>query len=487
MAGGPRGARESRTSTYYDTPDRTLRRHDMVLRLSKRGRRFVQTVRVNDPACSTVEAGAQWEDAVAGAAPDLGAPESGRHLAPALATEALQPLFRTVVQRTSLALSPKPGTLIAVAIDRGAIHPAASDEVAAPINEITLTLSAGDPAVPFDIALRLLETVPFRIVAMSRAERGYRLVGGVGEMPMPVVANAQPPRLKRKQPLDAALQDAARSCLGMLLRNEPAALERHPEAIHQMRIALRRLRAMLTALRPMLPREHFAWANDELRWLARALAPARGWDVFAQNLIEPVGSALTSDREIARLAAAAERHRHVAYDAARETIESQRFTATLLRLWRWLEARGWRDQPVNEKSARLVAPVASVAPDILARLHRKVLKRARRFAAQSPAERHRLRIALKKLHYAVDFLGPLYRRKDVRRFLKLLKPLQDDLGHLNDVRSAHAMIAEIRNGDLGIVGRAGGIVLGWHDRGLALAEGGMRQHVRRFRRARKFW
>lgn len=485
MAGRPRSVRATLTTTYYDTPDQALRRNDLILRVRKHGRRFVQTVRAIDRAGHEMQAGEEWEDAIAGAHPDLAAPESGGHLRPALAAEALRPLFTTVVQRTAFTVSPKPGTRIAVAVDRGAIHPAEANAAAVPIHEIALTLTAGDPIVAWDVALRLFDVVPFRISTLSRAERGYRLLSGAEEKAP--VARAWPLPLTAKMPLDAALQSAGHSYIALLLGNEAGALERHPEAIHQMRVAVRRLRAVLAAVKPMLPAEHFRWANDELKWLGKALAAARGWDVFAHGLMVPVSGALAGEREIARLATTAERHRHNAYDRARETIELQRYTATLLRLARWFEARGWRDQPVSEKSAKLVAPLGTVAPGILARLYRKAGRRARHFAAQTPPERHKLRIALKKLHYAIDFLEPLFDRAAVKRFLKTLKPLQDDLGHSNDVRSAHALIADLKNGESAAIERAGGIVLGWHDRGLAEAEAATKRHVRRLRRADPFW
>jgi CHAD domain-containing protein len=354
-----------------------------------------------------------------------------------------------------------------------------------PIQEINLTLTEGDAVVPWDVALRLLDVVPFRIGATSQAERGYRLVGGPDEKPPVAHARALP--LNAKMVLDTALQSAGRSYIALLRSNEAAVLERHPEAIHQMRVAVRRLRAVLAAVKPMLPAEHFRWANDELKWLGKAFAAARGWDVFAHGLLVPVSGALAGEREIARLATTAERHRHNAYDRARETIESQRYTASLLRLSRWFEARGWRDQAVSEASARLVAPLSKVAPDILARLYRKTRRRARDFATQTPPERHKLRIALKKLHYGIDFLAPLFERKAVRRFIATVKPLQDDLGHSNDVRAAHALIADLKNGEGAAIERAGGIVLGWHDRGLAEAEAATKRHLRRFRRAEPFW
>jgi len=484
MAGRPRAGRSTLTSTYYDTPERTLRRNELELRVRRQGRHFIQTVKESAAAGDQLLMRGEWEDRIRGAAPDLAAPESGSHLVPALDPATLRPLFTTVVQRTRFELSPKPGTHIEVAIDRGEIR-ASDSATTAPIHEVELELKAGDPVVVWDVALRLLEIVPFRIGTASKSDRGFRMVGGEGEKPHAVYA--RPIRLKRRMTLDAALQKMGQLSLAMLLRNEDAALEHDPAAIHQMRIAVRRLRAVLSAMKPLLPEEHFRWANGELKWVGQGLAPARNWDVFAESLLEPVAAALDEDRELDRLAVGVERQRRNAYARARETILSQRYTASLLRLARWFEARGWRDQPVTEDSALLVAPAGKVAPDLLERLHRKARKRSKHFVVLAPPERHKLRIALKKLRYAVEFLESLFNERRVRRFVRAVRPLQDDLGHANDVRTAPALIADLRNGDGVALERAGGIVLGWHDRGLAEAEAVTLRHVRRFRKRRAFW
>jgi inorganic triphosphatase YgiF len=484
MAGRVRGARSTLTSTYYDTPDQTLRHHDLELRVRRQGRRFIQTVKESAAAGDELLTRGEWEDRVRGEQPDLAAPESGSHLLPALDAAALAPLFTTVVQRTIFSLSPKPGSLIEAAVDRGEIR-AAAGGTSEPIHELELELKEGDPVVVWDVALRLLEIVPLRIGTASKAERGYRLAGGGTEEPR--VVHAQPMRLKRSITLDDALQKMGQRCLTMILRNEAAALYGNPGGIHQMRVAVRRLRAVLSAMKPLLPEEHFRWANGELKWLGSGLGPARNWDVFTTSLLEPVAAALQDERDLGALLHSVERQRRVAYARARETILAPRYTAAMLRLARWFEARGWRDQPVSEDSARLVAPVRTVAPALIERLNRKARKRAKNFAALKPPERHKLRIALKKLRYSIDFLESLFEPNKVRRFVKTVKPLQDDLGQANDVRTAPALIADLRNGDGAGLERAGGIVLGWHDRGLAEAEAKTRRHVRRFRRSRPFW
>jgi inorganic triphosphatase YgiF len=481
MAGRPRPARSTLTTVYYDTDDDALRQRELVLRVRKQGRQFVQTVKAHRRTDGDLLARGEWEDRVRTAAPDLAAPISGSHVRELIAADALRPLFTTRVERQTFLLSPRQGTDIEVAVDRGEI--AAPDGTSEPLHEIELELKRGESVVLWDVALRLLEIVPVRIETRSKGERGYRLVRGG----RPPVAHAHGLALDRKMTLDAALLEAGRHLIAMLLRNEAASLEFVPEGVHQMRIAVRRLRAVLAAVKRMLPDEHHRWANDELKWLGRELGPARNWDVFAEHLVQPVGGALADSRDLADLSSAAQRWRQDAYEHARQTILSQRYTTTIMRLARWFEARGWRDQPVTEDSARLMSRLGKAAPDLLSRLHRKALKRARHFATLAPAERHRLRIALKKLRYATEFLESLYDRRAVQRYAKRLRPLQDDLGRANDVRSSQALVAELGKGGDGTVGRAGGIVLGWHGRGVADTEAQTRRHVRRFRRSAKFW
>ena len=478
MAGRPRPSRSTLTTTYYDSADDALRQHELVLRVRKKGRQFIQTVKAQALAGADAITRGEWEDRVRSAEPDLAAPQSGTQVRELIAPHELRPLFTTVVERQTFMLSPRQGTDIEVAIDRGEIR--APDGTTEPIHEIELELMRGESVVVWDVALRLLEIVPVRIETRSKGERGYRLVRGAP----PPVAHAPGLVLRPKMTLDAALHETGRRLIALLLRNEAAALEFSPEGVHQMRTAARRLRAVLAAVKRMLPDEHYRWANDELKWLGRELAPARNWDVFALSLLEPVGAALADAQDHAQLADAAERSRRAAHEHARETILSPRYTATIMRLARWFEARGWRDQSVSEDSARLMARLSRVAPGVLRRLHKKAAQRSQNFAALGPAERHQLRIALKKLRYATEFLGSLYDPRGVRRFTRRLKPLQDDLGHFNDVRSAQGLVAELGGGT---AERAGGVVLGWHGRGLADTETRMRRHVRRFRRARRFW
>ncbi len=84
---------------YYDTPDRTLFRHGLSLRIRRSGNRYVQTLK-RAPVHGQPFVRGEWEVLVDGAAPDLASlpiSEIGGPLG-AISADALDPIFETKVR-----------------------------------------------------------------------------------------------------------------------------------------------------------------------------------------------------------------------------------------------------------------------------------------------------------------------------------------------------------------------------------------------------
>ena len=159
----------------------------------------------------------------------------------------------------------------------------------------------------------------------------------------------------------------------------------------------------------------------------------------------------------------------------------------MLRLSHWFETRGWRDGSA-ERSALLTSPIGELAPRLLDRRWRELRKRSKGFGRLTAPQRHKLRIAAKKLRYTIELLGSLFDHDDLQKFMKRLKRLQDDLGYVNDVRVAYDILHELCAGARrGPVARAGTWLLGWHDQALAKAERKLRKRLNRLNRAVPFW
>ena len=480
-------AQSTLVSTYYDTPTLALLRMRLSLRVRKQGRSFLQTVKTEDLGKMDVLARREWEDPITGNQPSLHAPKTGARLPKAIRREGLRPLFITTVRRKTIQLAPTPSTRIEAALDEGEIRTADGSAIE-PIREIELELKCGDPVALYDVALELLKLGQVRLEMRSKSERGYRLLGRAADVPQAVQAG--PITLDCAVTVEAALQLFGQRCLNHLLRNEPVVLAGEPEGVHQMRVAVRRLRSVLSALKPMLSVEHHRWASKELNWVTDSLAPARNWEIFVGDLLHTVSEALPDHHELEHALRVADRCKRAAFDDVKEAILSRRHTEVALRLLQWFAARGWRDQAVSEGAALLLAPILEVAPDVIEKCYRKARQRCKRLKELTPAQRHKLRIALKKLRYTIEFVGSLYDKDEVAPFLDRLKSLQDYLGHANDVRVAQDLVDQLqepKDHDARAIDRAGGIVLGWHERDLIDREPTLTKHVRRFRQLDPFW
>ena len=299
------------------------------------------------------------------------------------------------------------------------------------------------------------------------------------------ITAAEPPALDPALSGDAALRHIGLASLDHISRNEPAVLAGIDDGIHQMRVAVRRLRATLSAFAKLLPEEQRQWASAELRWLADALGPARNLDVFETALLEPAQRASDDPRAFEPLRRAAVRQRRAAHHTAANAVRSARYAALMLHLFRWFDARGWRGEGAEGSEK----PIGELAARVLRRRWRVAKKRGKGFAAQSVRQRHRLRIALKKLRYAAESLAALYPRKKTDRFTTRLKRLQDDLGHANDVRVGYDILAALASGagrDKAVA-KPGKRMLGWHERRLAHAEPKLRKHLGVLFKSEPFW
>lgn len=447
--------------------------------------RFVQTVKSgggNRDGDAALIRG-EWEDEVAGASPDPAAPHTGRFV-PSGAADRLEALVRTDIVRQTLMLHPDCRTCIEAAVDRGVVA-AVRRDASEPVCEIELELKHGDIAALYDLALDMIAVAPLRVERRSKSARGFRLASPLAA-PDPVAAvHAGEVDLDPGMTARAALRRIAASCVEQIVRNEDAVHAGIPEGVHQMRVGIRRLRAALSAFAPLLPEGEHRWFSGELRWLGGVLGAARNLDVFAEDLVAPAVSTIGTVPGLAALNAVLAERRALAYEKATGAILSPRHTALVLRLTRWLEDRGSE----NPSSPALARPIGEVAPEVLERRMKAVRRRAAGFSRQSPEQRHRLRIALKKLRYAVEMLGRLYDHEKTDRLLRAAKRLQEKLGEANDLSMAHDLVAELAGSgtEAAAIAEAGDAVIDWHARRLHPDGDKTAKQVSKIRDSIPFW
>jgi CHAD domain-containing protein len=248
---------------------------------------------------------------------------------------------------------------------------------------------------------------------------------------------------------------------------------------------------VLSLFRSVVPAETVATLNEELRWLAGEIAPARNLDVFVDELRRPVQAAFADDPDRAALAAMARARRGAAYEQVRATFATGRYTALLLQIGRLIESRTWQEALPAEAVQSLAEPARILASRLLGERYRKVRKRGRSFGELSAKDRHRLRLGVKKLRYAAECFRSLFEGETTPTYLKGLSRLQDSLGHLNDVETARELLQEFDTHDgspqASALTRASGLIIGWYKRGAKELEAKLRKQWRQFKAETPFW
>lgn len=226
----------------------------------------------------------------------------------------------------------------------------------------------------------------------------------------------------------AALLVLLRQRLQTLIEAMPAAQAGDVRSVHQARVATRRLRAALPVLRKSLDADAIDRAQSRVRRMTRALGPVRELDVSLQELEEFANRGVATGRAISKVRQAITQQRL----ARRRDMLAAITPGKVERLRRELSSVG-SGPPVGGRPGAIRDAVRRVEARAL-RLRHAIENAGSLYVA---TRLHAVRIAAKKLRYAMEIERELKRSRVTAR-IRQLKSLQDLLGRMHDLH----MLAE---------------------------------------------
>jgi CHAD domain-containing protein len=219
-----------------------------------------------------------------------------------------------------------------------------------------------------------------------------------------------------------------------LKRHLPGALQGDARGVHQARVASRRLREAVPVLTAGVKGTKAGKARGKIRRLTRALGTVRELDVTVHVLDE--------------LAAKATLPRH-ALEQVRAHVVAERDERRTVMLKRLGQIK------LDKLDRRLVSVTEALneadSEEWRNALGSRLVKRAKALAASmsnaghmySPDQLHRVRIAAKKLRYAME-LAAEAGSKGAAAPVRLLKRAQDTLGRLHDLQVLQSHVAAVQ-------------------------------------------
>jgi CHAD domain-containing protein/adenylate cyclase class IV len=401
--GGEQLADRVFTSTYYDTPSRSLAHLGITLRRRSENRRSLWQLKL--PRAGTARAEIETRGGPGGPPAEL-----ARLLVVHLRNGGLEPVAVLRTRRSGIHATDGERSVAEVTVDD--VDILEGRRRVGRFSELEIELV--DDGVEDDLAR----------IGRTLRRAGARPSDGRAKV-MRVVSIEERPSPQKGATLRDLLVYQLRRQLDQLEAHDPGVrLGEYPEDVHRLRVATRRSRALIRATRSTLG-DRLEPLSSELKWLGGALGPVRDLDVLLDRLRREV-AALDVDREagesiVAELEAEREAHR-VELLAA---LDSDRY----LRLFDTFAAA------IDSIPQELAGTAQSQASSELRRL-----EKAAAAIPEEPSddELHALRIHAKRARYTAE-LAALTGRKRVVRYLEAVVAAQDLIGEHQD-----AVVAEER-------------------------------------------
>jgi CHAD domain-containing protein len=249
----------------------------------------------------------------------------------------------------------------------------------------------------------------------------------------------QVPPLRGSMTCETAFRTAATHYLNQLMAQHKGTSAGEAKALHAMRVAMTRLKTTIALFSPIVDGDEQMRLAVELKWLNAHLGIVRDLDVALEHLAKVRHQAGVTGRSWKRERIACQGH-------LTRALGSPRYRRLMADLAAWIEHGDWSRKRTKNAAGRRAQPADEYCAGKLQEWRKKLLKKSRTLTEVGAKKRHRVRLANKRLSYAIEAaekLAPISETPAREATLKLLRKAQKSLGQLNDDARRRALAAAL--------------------------------------------
>ncbi|OUR78812.1 hypothetical protein A9Q83_06325 [Alphaproteobacteria bacterium 46_93_T64] len=213
-------------------------------------------------------------------------------------------------------------------------------------------------------------------------------------------------------------------------------------ALMQLRIGMRRTRVALRLFREIIPIETRKKFSREFRHFGKMFGNARDMDVFLRGMLKEDHVHLEMQTEYERLRVLAQSLRTSEYERIHAEITAERFEDLLSAFTSWHQ-QNWSLDLDTSGEALLQGNLGSFAVGSIATAKKEFLEKGAVIENCSTEELHKIRKYVKRARYYLRFFSSLLDRSKIDEGYGLLAQMQDDLGHVNDVKDGLRLTSKL--------------------------------------------
>ena len=231
---------------------------------------------------------------------------------------------------------------------------------------------------------------------------------------------------------DAATKIILRHLLQVIRINEPyIAKALDTEFLHDYRVAIRRTRSALSQIKNIFPKQTTSRFKRDFAFMGKLSNQLRDLDVYLLN--ENAYKAMLPEvlrEDIDPLFDYLRQKRATVLKQVLKNLRSRKYKQIQKDWAAFLD----HSDPATPTESNAELDILALAQRRIYKQYRSTIKSGRRILENTEDEKlHALRIECKKLRYLMEFFTSLFAQEKIKRLIKQLKKLQDNLGTFNDL------------------------------------------------------
>lgn len=229
-----------------------------------------------------------------------------------------------------------------------------------------------------------------------------------------------------------AIQIVLTHLLGVMRANEQGIRDAiDTEFLHDYRVAIRRTRSILGQIKSVFPVKTLDHFKQEFYWLGTITGPTRDLDMYLlkfNEYMQELPPGLQND--LIPFRQFLQRHWQVEHARLNQALRSKRYHKLITE---WQHVLGNKNIQSHE-AFNATKPAKQVAGQRIWKLYKKVIKEGTAISEESSdADLHELRKTCKKFRYLIEFFHDYYSDEQIKKLIKTLKQLQENLGDFQDL------------------------------------------------------
>jgi len=277
--------------------------------------------------------------------------------------------------------------------------------------------------------------------------------------------------IEAKQPVKESATAIIKAFIQVARQNEEGIIaDIDTEFLHDYRISLRRIRSVLSLFKGVYAKDDTFKLINTFATIMKKTNLLRDLDVFLLHRDLYLSMIPQSMSEgLNRMLELVVEDRVIEHQNVSHFLQSDDYKRSIQQL-----EDQFKQSSLLKNGPTANEPAFLLSCKLIYTRYKKVCKIARGITADTPDEIvHRLRIQCKKLRYLMEFFSPLFPASRLKKLIKSLKKLQDNLGRFNDFSvqqtSIHSYLVEhvnTGNCDLQLSESVGGLITVLHQRQL---------------------